>query len=158
MKEHEKQELQLKQILERIEALRHHKFSQVLQNQQKWLAQLKIGGDELVVVMAELMQLSIKEIRKLEQYMLKFDDYYKDVLKTVQLIALSDACTVFFSDLSLNVKAYLNDSLNQEDDYYRELLNAKYRVRMNKLSLNLKLQLIRQLKQSREPNETQRGL
>lgn len=85
------------------------------------------------------MQLSIKEIRKLEQYMLKFDDYYKDVLKTVQLIALSDACTVFFSDLSLNVKAYLNDSLNQEDDYYRELLNAKYRVRMNKLSLNLKL-------------------
>lgn len=30
MKEHEKQELQLKQILERIEALRHHKFSQVL--------------------------------------------------------------------------------------------------------------------------------
>lgn len=78
--------------------------------------------------MAELMQLSMKEIRKLEQYETQFDGLYKDVLKTVQLIALSEACTVFFSNLSLSVKAFLNTTLTTEDDYYRELLNAKYKV------------------------------
>ena len=50
------------------------------------------------------------------------------MLKTIQLIALSDACTIHFSDLGIKVKGFLNDTLNKEDDYYRDLLNAKYQV------------------------------